>query len=603
MGIIQGNLFDDGQVHDARFLSSEDLHRENLRKQACESKKQSNKRLLDWFDSEVEMEDDFTRGYHSQDAWDRYPSYGSSYSIKSDNRKFGSWWNAKNNEDSIVRPHIEADTEVRLIDKLYDYLIGDIESSDWNATGTIGKYGFNTDEDEFNDVEISEMSHHQLMATYNYFVGSLNSKYNYSTTQYFIKCIKSFLVLKTDLVTKKEFDMMLVDIFKNFNCKNLKFEIANDKHWWFDILSENDNYMLKMLCNESYLQSMVIAKHAIINLLANIFDFENSDCEKEEGEKEGDGLGNNKNRSWNTQIPGNGNPDEQPGEGEDGNPSEQEGNQGNGKQLSKNKKEAFDKAISEINDKQKAAEMFGSSLAGLGSEEKVEEFEDMVNQMGKVNVNKRLIEKFINKSIKNMKTSLRGCQYMKQESFLDSDDMIDIPDAHLLNTLELVDDMDVMVAEHSMKYNLYIDISGSMSGNIYLGQDEDGNSQYMNRMTLAKILAFKMKTMNVLNDVYGFDNEVEKVDRNKIAWMSYGGGTSIDNVIDHIAQTGIPSMVISDGDDTVHKYDPKAYIMTICSNVRGPAMMRFAKNKQTVFFKDNKFLYGKCINNSIVYEE
>jgi len=176
--------------------------------------------------------------------------------------------------------------------------------------------------------------------------------------------------------------------------------------------------------------------------------------------------------------------------------------------------------------------------------------------------------------------------------------MIDIPEAHLLNTMELIDDMDVMVSNYSMKFDLYIDVSGSMGSKVDLSTN---GVETISRISLAKILAYRMKNMNILNNVYIFNSRVHKYDKKMIFNISASGGTSIDDVIDNIKITKIPSMVLSDGDDHISVYDNKAYLFTICSALRGSAMNEYAKQGQLVFFNNGKFQYGRLINENVEY--
>ena len=124
----------------------------------------------------------------------------------------------------------------------------------------------------------------------------------------------------------------------------------------------------------------------------------------------------------------------------------------------------------------------------------------------------------------------------------------------------LIEDITVTETKNIGKINIYIDISGSMSGSCSV----PGHSG-ISRIDFAKSFALKMKELDLLNEVYVFDTRVRKYKKDEfsLAVLSPNGGTTIDNVVNHIRGENKDAIIITDADDYCKAYSEKAFFIGI----------------------------------------
>jgi hypothetical protein len=395
--------------------------------------------------------------------------------------------------------------------------------------------------------------------------------------------------LKMDNETNSKFSVdkfMARDIFKMYYNKEdvIEYKVKSDKLWWHKLLSDTDNYMLKMLTNNSFSNSYIITQAIIAKMLKamkeNGIDKNYFDQQMESANKD---LQDQKN-----------------------NPENPSPAQNTVQQMMKNAiKEGMKDAVQKINDKERMKTITGVDEDSLGSAEGLNMMKSLIEDVKNIRLSKNDLSRFIKKSIKGMKSALCGHSRPKEESFLESDDVLDVPDIHLLNTLELIEDMSIMEDTHTMKFNAYIDCSGSMGGVVLLSRK---TNETMKRMTLAKILLYKMKNMNILAEIRGFESDVYNyiTPHNNIMSLYANGGTRIDKVIEHIKKNKITSLIVSDGDDTVSQYDSNAYILCLVKPVNfvcEDVLKKYVNNKQIVLYSNGKFSFPYLLNGKISFKE
>lgn len=360
---------------------------------------------------------------------------------------------------------------------------------------------------------------------------------------------------------------------------------------------------------------------------------EESDEEEEgEGEGEGQGNGNGKGSKGDSDDRnGHDQPDnpnqKQPGQGQDqGNDSGDGGQEATGQNSSAGKGDGSSKE-QKVNSKPQTGNSAGSHQEKTQAEQKIEqiaqkamdslqdfldknkesieEFEAYQNEgagegkpdkdqeidfaemerlkklNSEIGLNKEHIDAFVKQSIKSFSGYFDKQSKGQYESMLDADVINELSEIEML----MIDDTFIDMIENKFytskkKFDVYIDISGSMSSGVNINPNYNSftNRQNLNAkgtdmksksipsISLAKILAYKLLRSNMLNDFYVFDDNVEQRDKTKMLGIGLRGGTSINRVIQHINKTGIPSVIITDACDSCPDYSPLAYMINVAYN-------------------------------------
>lgn len=126
----------------------------------------------------------------------------------------------------------------------------------------------------------------------------------------------------------------------------------------------------------------------------------------------------------------------------------------------------------------------------------------------------------------------------------------------------MIEDIIIKDTKAIGKIDIYIDISGSMSGNCGV-KDKDGNN--IDKLDFCKAFALKLQELDLLNKIYVFNDRVRtlKTDIFTIAALGTSGGTCINNVIEHINQHSTNALVVTDAEDRCRIYSDKAFFIGI----------------------------------------
>jgi hypothetical protein len=154
---------------------------------------------------------------------------------------------------------------------------------------------------------------------------------------------------------------------------------------------------------------------------------------------------------------------------------------------------------------------------------------------------------------------------VKYEDLLNSDNVAGLDEFELLHPKLrkiFIEDINIKDTQKIGKIDIYIDISGSMGESCGV---QNSKGDHIDKLDFAKSFAAKMKSMDMLNNIYEFDTRVKKVKDTifDIAMMSSGGGTCIDNVVRKIEQTGVNALIITDAEDCCRIYSDKAFFIGI----------------------------------------
>jgi hypothetical protein len=151
------------------------------------------------------------------------------------------------------------------------------------------------------------------------------------------------------------------------------------------------------------------------------------------------------------------------------------------------------------------------------------------------------------------------------EDLFNSDNIAGLEDYELLHPKLRkihIEDLQVKDTKSIGKIDIYIDRSGSMSSHCGVTNLEGDT---ISKMDFCKSFAAKLKSMDLLNDVYTFDNKVKKAKNDiiSIAMMDCGGGTTIDAAIRNIEKEGRNALIITDAEDHCSTYSDKAFFIGV----------------------------------------
>jgi len=174
---------------------------------------------------------------------------------------------------------------------------------------------------------------------------------------------------------------------------------------------------------------------------------------------------------------------------------------------------------------------------------------------------KEKIKKLLDKSVSYFSSN----QTTEYEDLFNSDNIAGLEDYELLHPKLrkiFAEDLQVKNTKKVGKIDLYIDVSGSMSSNCGA---QNSNGQSISKIDFCKAFAAKLKGMDMLNDIYKFDNRVKKYKNDiiSISMLDCGGGTTIDEAIRSIEKNGVNALVITDAEDSCSIYSDKAFFIGV----------------------------------------
>ena len=174
---------------------------------------------------------------------------------------------------------------------------------------------------------------------------------------------------------------------------------------------------------------------------------------------------------------------------------------------------------------------------------------------------KEKIKKLLDKSVSYFSSK----EQTKYEDLFNSDNIAGLEDYELLHPKLrkiFAEDLQVKDTKKVGKIDIYIDASGSMSSNCGV---KNNNGGYISKIDFCKAFAAKLKSMDMLNEIYTFDNRVKKRKNDviSISMMDCGGGTTIDEAVKSIEKNGVNALVITDAEDSCSIYSDKAFFIGV----------------------------------------
>jgi len=209
---------------------------------------------------------------------------------------------------------------------------------------------------------------------------------------------------------------------------------------------------------------------------------------------------------------------------------------------------------------------------------------------------KEKIKKLLDKSV----SYFSARQEVEFEDLFNSDNIAGLEDYELLHPKLrklFAEDIYVKNTKSVGKIDLYVDISGSMSSGCGVN-DVSGN--YVSRIDFCKAFAAKLVELNMLNNIYLFDNKVKKykTDLISISMMDCGGGTTINAAVKSIEQNGVNALVLTDAEDGCNIYSEKAFFIGLkganFSHFNDETIAQYSNKDQVVIFDGSSI---KKVNN------
>ena len=377
------------------------------------------------------------------------------------------------------------------------------------------------------------------------------------------------------------------DIFKMYYNKieKLDFENRDEKnHTKFKFLERSNNPVGKIMSENSQLKSAVFMKNIVGYYLTQLAMLKFQDEEAAEDmmnnlSKGGDEFGNEKAEDTMAEMLDN--------------------------IVSKNMLEDA------INDAQETCKTLDDAMSDEQQDQMFESANKGGEEAGKIDGNfieriARDIQK-VKLSLGNLKEKIKklmdkSASYFsaREETTFDdlfnSDNIGGLDDFMLLHpSLRKIMIEDVMIKDTKKvgKIDLYIDISGSMSSSCGV-INSDGND--ISKLDFCKSFAYKLKEMDMLNDVYTFENVVRKIksDLVTIAMIDDRGGTDIDKAVRKIADNGINAIVITDAEDHCTVYSEKAFFIGVqgsrFNGFNDEVIQKYSEKEQVIIFDGTTML-------------
>jgi hypothetical protein len=158
-----------------------------------------------------------------------------------------------------------------------------------------------------------------------------------------------------------------------------------------------------------------------------------------------------------------------------------------------------------------------------------------------------------------------------------------------------MEDVTIKETKSVGKIDVYIDISGSMSDNCGISDHR------ISKLDFCKAMVVKLEKMDMLNDVYLFNNSVKKYRKDpiSIAMLDTSGGTDINRAVQKIEQNKVNALVITDAEDCCSTYSDKAFFIGVkgarFNHFHTDTITKYSQAGQVVIF-DGKTI--SRVNNS-----
>jgi hypothetical protein len=348
-----------------------------------------------------------------------------------------------------------------------------------------------------------------------------------------------------------------IDCFKLWFNKEKVIKINPKMYWFHNFLTELDNHLLKTITEDRFAYSFLAAS-VIIDKLGKYFY--SNDYDEDELKDLNDKIC----------------------KGEDTT------NNGASKALSK----IAGASVNKIKKDMDNAESMGIGKSTDPSQ--IDTISSMLNSnmLSKMKLDKSSINNFVKHIVNKASQTVGGKCETVDESIFDAEDIDEIKNIENFLHEALFDDLVVEDKKYYLNFDLYIDDSGSMTS-----KTNFTNSNVTLR-ALSRMFAFKLDKLNLVKDIYLFahTNAMEKITKEKLFTEIIDGGTDIEQCIENAKKTNRPAIIVTDGWDHFNMeecYYDKVYFVVLDCNSLPDCFEKFSKNKQILFWSNNKFMTSK----------
>jgi uncharacterized protein with von Willebrand factor type A (vWA) domain len=256
------------------------------------------------------------------------------------------------------------------------------------------------------------------------------------------------------------------------------------------------------------------------------------------------------------------------------------------------------KSLDEIMDEPTQEDLYNNSDKASGAAKlDLGELKKVGEHLAKIGLSMGSLKEAIKKLMDRSKNYFSSRDEVKYEDIFNTDNVAGIEDYMLLHPMLrkfMIEDVQIKEVNKIGKISIYIDISGSMSGTCGV-TDVNGNN--IDKLDFCKAFAFKLQQMDLLKDIYVFNDSVKKINPNVFSIASIGlhGGTNINKVLDHIMSNDDNAIIITDAEDNCNYYSEKAFFVGVegCrfNHFRSDIIEKYVQKNQAVMF-DGKKIYN-----------
>lgn len=346
------------------------------------------------------------------------------------------------------------------------------------------------------------------------------------------------------------------DIFKMYYDKieKLDFEDRDEKnHTKYKFLERSNNPVGKIMSENSQLKSAVFMKNVVSYFISQLamLKFVDEEAAKEMEKNMnggGDEFGNDKSDSIMEKM-------------FDNNASKQMLDSAINE--AQNTCKALDQNMSEDQQDQ----MFEATSSGSSEAAKLDGnyIQNVARSIQNIKLSLGSLKDKIKKILDKSASYFSAKEEVKYEDLFNADSIAGLDEYVLLHPKLrkfMAEDINIKETKKVGKIDLYIDISGSMSSPCGV-KNNDGHP--ISKLDFCKSFAYKLKEMDMLNEIYTFENKVEKIksDVISIAMLHDRGGTDINKAVNKIVNNGVNAIVITDAEDHCSVYSEKAFFIGV----------------------------------------
>ena len=391
-----------------------------------------------------------------------------------------------------------------------------------------------------------------------------------ANAEYYVKLMEEYKKkqAKVDNLEHKDFQSEMLKIYKDFpkhliydifkmyydKTEKLEFEERTDENYSkFKFLEKANSPVRKIMSEKSCLKSSIFTREIVGYILARLAFSKLTKKETDDAQEVIKSL-NESNEFNNDDV------------------SKSLDNLFENKQAKEMLENALEKAeqacksLDETLNSEQQEQMFNAcTVSGEASKLSLDYLSQVEDRLKSVSMSTGSLKEKIKKLLDRSNSYFAGRQIPVYEDIFNSDNIAGLDDfvsLHPALRKLMVEDVLIKDTKYIGKVDVYMDVSGSMSDSCGI---KDDFGKHISKEDFAKSFVFKLKELDVLNNLFPFDTSVRKckTDPISIAMLNSTGGTSIDKAVESIEKNGVNAIVITDAEDRCHLYSEKAFFIGV----------------------------------------